>query len=211
MNNNDRKRPISSSIRPSPSPPSAKRHGLSSNSRQSTKKNLRRTERNEILLKKTTDQNPRQSRSKHQYRHIDNKSPSSSLSDSYHSINQEYSSSTLRTFNNTNKSTNDMNSMLNFLFRLIKLNSSILGSHEMVSTKKAQFNSMNNSKQKSDLPTETIYTKKATSVALIVKPLTKIDHRNLSDEEFERKKQISNKVLVRKSIFSIFIHTKYKH
>jgi hypothetical protein len=81
----------------------------------------------------------------------------------------------------------------------------------MVSTKKAQFNSMNNSKQKSDLPTETIYTKKATSVALIVKPLTKIDHRNLSDEEFERKKQISNKVLVRKSIFSIFIHTKYKH
>jgi len=103
MNNNDRKRPISSSIRPSPSPPSAKRHGLSSNSRDSTKKNLRRTERNEILLKKTTDQNQRQSRSKHQYRYTDNKSPS--LSDSYHS------SSTLRTFNNTNKSTNDMNSM----------------------------------------------------------------------------------------------------
>jgi hypothetical protein len=204
MNNNDRKRPISSSIRPSPPPPSAKRHGLSSssNSRHSTKKNFRRTDRNEILLKKTTDQNQRQSRSKHQYRHIDNKSPSLSLSHSYHSINQE--------FNNTHKSTNDINSMLNFLFRLIKLNSSILGSNEIVATKKAPFNSMNNSKQKSDLPTETIYTKKATSVALIVKPSTKMDHRNLSEDELERKKQISNKVLVRKFIL-IFIHTKNKH
>jgi len=74
MNNNDRKRPISSSIRPSPSPPSAKRHGLSSNSRHST----------------------RSSRSKQQYRHIDNKSSSSESSrSSSNSINQDYSSSTI--------------------------------------------------------------------------------------------------------------------
>jgi hypothetical protein len=94
MNNNDRKRPISSSIRPSPSPPSAKRHGLSTS-------NSRRSERNEILLKKNIDQNERQSRSKQQYRHIDNKSSSSessrSSSNSNHSLHQEYTSSTLRT------------------------------------------------------------------------------------------------------------------
>jgi hypothetical protein len=65
-NNNDRKRPISSSIRPSPSPPSSKRH-------------LRRSERNE-----------RQSRSKQQYRHIDNKSSSSESSRSSSNSNQEY-------------------------------------------------------------------------------------------------------------------------
>jgi hypothetical protein len=68
MNNNDRKRPISSSIRPSPSPPSAKRHNLC--------------------------QSERQSRSKQKYRHIDNKSSSSessrSSSNSNHSINQEF-------------------------------------------------------------------------------------------------------------------------
>jgi hypothetical protein len=83
MNNNDRKRPISSSIRPSPSPPSAKRHGLPSNSRHSTNKIQRQSER--------------PSRSKQQqYRHIDNKSSSSESSrSSSNSINQDYSSSTM--------------------------------------------------------------------------------------------------------------------
>jgi hypothetical protein len=86
MNNNDRKRPISSSIRPSPSPPSAKRHNLSS----------------------STNRSERQSRSKQQYRHIDNKSLSSessrSSSNSNHSINQEYSPPKI-----------DIKSTLNFL------------------------------------------------------------------------------------------------
>ena len=60
-----------------------------------------------------------------------------------------------------------------------------------------------NNKKKSDLPTDTIYTKKATSFAFIVKPsatingLTNYD----SDEEFERTKQISNQVLVRLVLF----------
>ena len=102
MNTNDRKRPISSSIRPSPSPPSAKRHGLSTT-------NSRRSERNEILLKKNFDQNERQSRAKQQYRHLENNSSSSessrSSSNSSHSINQEYTSSTLRTLNDSHKST----------------------------------------------------------------------------------------------------------
>lgn len=73
-NNNDRKRSISSSIRPSPSPPSAKRHGLASNARRITNKNKRSSER--------------PSRSKQKYRHLDNKSSSSessrSSSDSNH-------------------------------------------------------------------------------------------------------------------------------
>jgi hypothetical protein len=84
----------------------------------------------------------------------------------------------------------------------------------MVSTKKPHLNSMNNSNNKSDLQTDTIYTKKATSFALIVKPSTTIEQRNGltnydSDEEFERTKQISNKVLVRRSIYRKFIFMEY--
>ncbi|CAF3561581.1 unnamed protein product [Rotaria sordida] len=176
ITNNDRKRPISSSIRPSPSPPLAKRHGLSSsNSRHSTNKNLRRSERNENLLKKSNEQNERQSRSKQQFRHIDNKSSSSessrSSSNSNHSINQEYTSSTIRTFNDTFQSTMDVNSP-------------------------------NHSNQKSDRQTDTIYTKKAKSFPLIVKSSTTMDERHAiatydSDDEFERTKQVSNKILTK--------------
>jgi hypothetical protein len=79
-----------------------------------------------------------------------------------------------------------------------------LGLNENTSTKKTHLNSMNNSNKKSDTQTDTIYTKKAPSIALIVKPTTTkiIDQRNLvnnydSDEEFERTKQTSNTVLVR--------------
>ncbi|CAF2335778.1 unnamed protein product [Rotaria sp. Silwood2] len=122
ITNNDRKRPISSSIRPSPSPPTAKRHGLSaSNSRHSTHKNLRRSGRNEILLNKSNEQNERQSRPKQQFRHIDNKRSSSdssrSSSNSNHSINQEYASPTMRTFNDTFQSTIDVNGMFNLFYK----------------------------------------------------------------------------------------------
>lgn len=74
MNNNDRKRPISSSIRPSPSPPSAKRHNLSSKS----KKHLCQTER----LSRSKQQ---------QYRRIDDRSSSSSNSSSRSSSNSGFS------------------------------------------------------------------------------------------------------------------------
>ncbi|CAF3341930.1 unnamed protein product [Rotaria sp. Silwood1] len=176
ITNNDRKRPISSSIRPSPSPPSAKRHGLSSSSScHSTNKNLRRSGRNEMLLQKSNEQNERQSRSKQQFRHIDNKSSSSessrSSSNSNYSLNQEYTSTTIRTFNDSFPSTIDIN-----------------GS--------------NHSNQNSDRQPDTMYTKKAKSIPLIVKSSTTMDEKHAltnydSDDEFERTKQISNKTLTK--------------
>ncbi|CAF0777524.1 unnamed protein product [Adineta steineri] len=187
MNNNDRKRPISSSIRPSPSPPSSKRHSLSSTNLQNstTKKNFHRLESNEILLKKSTDHNDRQSRPKQLYRHIDNKSSSSessrSSSNSNHSINQEYSSTT-PIFNSTND---------------------IQSSNEIVTAKRSQHYSINHSKQKSDVQKDFLYTKKPPALALIVKPSSSnIDQRNFgsisdSDDEYEQPKQISNKVFTK--------------
>lgn len=84
MNNNDRKRPISSSIRPSPSPPLAKRHNLSTK----TRKNSCQTERT--------------SRTKQSYRHIDKQSSSSSSSSSNSS--RSSSTSEILTLDSTKKS-----------------------------------------------------------------------------------------------------------
>ncbi|CAM4740698.1 unnamed protein product [Rotaria magnacalcarata] len=192
ITNNDRKRPISSSIRPSPSPPSAKRHGLSessSNSRHGTNKNSRRSERNEILLKKSNEQNERQSRSKQQFRHRDNKSSSSESSrsslNSNHSIREENTSKIVQTYNDSLKSTMEIN-----------------GSNQMVSTNKHHLNSMNNSNKKSYRPTDTIDTKKPNkSIALFVKPSTTIDERQVnttgdSEDEFERTKSMPNNISV---------------
>ncbi|CAF3317736.1 unnamed protein product [Rotaria socialis] len=190
ITNNDRKRPISSSMRPSPSPPSAKRHGLSessSNSRHATNKNSRRSERNEILLKKSNEQNERQSRSKQQFRHRDNKSSSSESShsslNSNHSIREENTSKTVQTYNDALKSTMEIN-----------------GSNQMVSTNKHHLNSMHSSNKKLYRPTDTIYTKKSNkSIALIVKPSTTIDERQVnttgdSEDEFERTKSMPNNI-----------------
>ena len=91
MNNNDRKRPISSSIRLSPSQTAAKRRGLSSSSlsssisRKSTNHIAHRLEHDERILTKTDDTSDRQSRSEQQqqqqqqqqYRPLESTSPSS--------------------------------------------------------------------------------------------------------------------------------------
>ena len=87
MNNNDRKRPISSSIRLSPSQTAAKRRGLSSSSlsssisRKSTNHISHRSEHDERILTKTDDTSDRQSRGEQQqqqqYRQVDSASPSS--------------------------------------------------------------------------------------------------------------------------------------
>lgn len=102
MNNNDRKRPISSSMRLSPSQTAAKRRGLSSSSlsssisRKSTNHISHRSEHDERILTKTDDTTDRQSRGEQQqqYRQLDSTSPSStessrSSSASTHSIKRD--------------------------------------------------------------------------------------------------------------------------
>ncbi|UJR33760.1 hypothetical protein I4U23_021187 [Adineta vaga] len=151
----NRKRPISSSIRLSPTPPSAKRHGLSSRS------NSRRR-----IQKSSTDHpNERQSRPKHHYRHFEHKNSSSESSRSSSNSNHSQKSNT------NHKHTN-----------------------------KRLENSLKHNQSKSDMQTDVIYTKKPTSLALIMKSSTSIDQRNVtrnykSDDEYEQTKQLSTKVL----------------
>lgn len=62
--------------------------------------------------------------------------------------------------------------------------------------------SKNSTNQKLNRQNDGLYTKKAKSIPLIVKPSTTIDDRYLhgtydSDDEFEKVKQVSNKILVR--------------
>ncbi|CAF0725056.1 unnamed protein product [Adineta ricciae] len=139
----NRKRPISSSIRSSPSPPSAKRHGLA-NSRRA--------------LKATTDQaNERHSRTKRQYRHVEHRNSS-----------WEFSRSSSNSNHSRKSPTNDQNA--DELFE----------------------SSVKHSNSKSDMQMDMIYTKKPTSLALIMKPSAKMYH---SDDEYEQSQQISTRVL----------------
>ncbi|CAF0747618.1 unnamed protein product [Adineta ricciae] len=139
----NRKRPISSSIRSSPSPPSAKRHGLA-NSRRA--------------IKATTDQaNERHSRTKRQYRHVEHRNSS-----------WEFSQSSSNSNHSRKSPTDDQNA--NEFFE----------------------SSIKHSKSKSDMQMDMLYTKKATSLALIMKPSAKTYH---SDDEYEQSQQISTRVL----------------
>ena len=112
MNNNDRKRPIPSSIRSSP-PLSAKRHTLSSSK-------VRRSERNKILMIKSNDQNERQSRLSEQYQPMDSKNSSlksnRSSPNSNYLIKQERKSETI---NKSYFSIVDVKGMLSLASKLI--------------------------------------------------------------------------------------------
>ena len=195
-----RKRPISSSTALSPPLPSAKRHGLSStsNSRRSVNKHG-----HELLLKKSTDQQERQSRS----RHLDNKSSSSESSRSSSCSNQSANRELLsRSFDQSTVGSHRMLSRLAAWKSPNHQRMIVLDTNEPAADKRPYLNPMNNSKPKSEIQTDMIYTKKPTPLAVIVKPSTKTDPRTPArtcsrDNDYEQTKQLSNKVLVSESAF----------